>query len=77
MILARYISIGLFYPVLKKLGYGIDIKQYILLSFSALRGSHGLILALAIGHSQENFSEKTRDLIVYYMGGISILSLTF
>ncbi len=77
MILTRYLSIGLFYPVLKRLGYSIDIKQYTLLSFSALRGSHGLILALAIGHSKENFPEKTRELIVYYMGGISILSLTF
>jgi len=41
-----------------------------------LRGSHGLILALAIGHSTELFSQEMRELIVFYMGGISVLSLT-
>jgi len=77
MIATRYISIGLFYPALKRLGYGINLKQYTLLSYSALRGSHGLLLALAIGHSSSAFSEKTRELIMFFMGGISILSLTF
>ena len=26
MIVARFLSIGLFYPILKKLGYGINVK---------------------------------------------------
>lgn len=35
-----------------------------------------MILALAIGHSTELFSQEMRELIVFYMGGISVLSLT-
>jgi NhaP-type Na+/H+ or K+/H+ antiporter len=47
-IIARFIAIGIFYYPLSKLGYGLDWKKYVLLSYGGLRGSHSLILALVV-----------------------------
>ena len=47
-IIARFIAIGIFYYPLSKMGYGLDWKKYVLLSYGGLRGSHSLILALVV-----------------------------
>jgi NhaP-type Na+/H+ or K+/H+ antiporter len=47
-ILARFIAIGIFYYPLSKMGYGLNWKKYVLLSYGGLRGSHSLILALVL-----------------------------
>ena len=49
-IFARFIAIGLFYTPLSSLGYGLKFKEYVVLSFIGYKGSHGLFLALVVGH---------------------------
>jgi CPA1 family monovalent cation:H+ antiporter len=72
-ILARFIAIAIFYYPLSKLGYGLDWKKYVVLSYGGLRGSHSLILALVLDNT--SYPELMRDKVVLYMGGVTILSL--
>lgn len=72
-IIARFIAIAIFYYPLCKLGYGLDWKKYVVLSYGGLRGSHSLILALVLDN--EAYPEIMRDKVVVYMGGVTILSL--
>ena len=74
MIASRFIAVGVMWPLLKKTGYGLDTKQYIVLCYGGLRGSLGLILALAIGGS-DLYTDRMRDIVVFYMGGMATLSL--
>ena len=77
-ILARFIAIAIFYYPLSKLGYGLDWKKYVVLSYGGLRGSHSLILALVLDNTsypELSYPELMRDKVVLYMGGVTILSL--
>jgi NhaP-type Na+/H+ or K+/H+ antiporter len=49
----RFVVIILFWPILRKLGYGLDFKQVILCSYAGLRGAVGLALALMVTNSQK------------------------
>ena len=44
----RYVSIIMFWPILRKLGYGLDFKEMIILGYSGLRGALALVLALIL-----------------------------
>ena len=72
-ILARFIAIACFYYPLSKLGYGLDWKKYVVLSYGGLRGSHSLILAIILDNP--TYPPIMRDKVVVYMGGVTILSL--
>jgi len=51
-IIARFIAIGIFYPIFSEKNrgkkYGLNWKEYVVLSFGGLSGSHGLMLAMVI-----------------------------
>ncbi len=74
-VVARFIGIGVFYPLLKCLGYGLDFKQYLVLSYSGFKGSHGLFLALVVGHDG-GFPDGLSELIVGFIGFSAFFSLT-
>ena len=72
-ILARFVAIWVFYYPLSKLGYGLDWKKYIVLSYGGLRGSHSLILGLML--DSKKYPEVIRDKVIVYTGGVVLLSL--
>ena len=72
-ILARFIAIGIFYYPLSKLGYGLNWKKYVLLSYGGIRGSHSLILALVV--EEGGYADETSVKVIFYMGGVALLSL--
>lgn len=46
--IVRFVMILLFYPVLKRIGYGFSLREACLLAFGGLRGAVGLTLGLFI-----------------------------
>jgi NhaP-type Na+/H+ or K+/H+ antiporter len=44
----RFFCILLFWPCLRKMGYGMSFKQVILCTYAGLRGAVGLSLALMV-----------------------------
>lgn len=68
----RTLSIGILYKCLKNDGYGLNFREFIILSWSGLRGAVGLILGLIIVNDEINvFSDK----IMFYITGIVFLSM--
>lgn len=74
-VFARFIAVGLFYPVLAKTGYGMTFKRYCILSYSGYKGSHGLFLAVVMKNGE--FPEELKQIIVFYVGVTGIASLLF
>lgn len=70
----RGIMVALMYPMLRRLGYGLDINQAITLWFSGLRGAVGLALALIV-KEEHHVEEKTKDRILFHSAGIALLTL--
>ncbi len=48
MIIARVIMVFTFYPALKNIGYGVTLKEMIILIYGGLRGALGLCLSLFV-----------------------------
>ena len=48
----RFSMIGMFWPILRKLGYGMEFRHVILCSYAGLRGAVGLSLALMVVSSK-------------------------
>lgn len=68
----RTLSIGILYKCIKNDGYGLNFREFIILSWSGLRGAVGLILGLIIINDQNNiFSNQ----IMFYITGIVFLSM--
>nr|AVZ44366.1 SOS1 [Fagopyrum esculentum] len=76
--ISRVIVVGVLYPFLRKLGYGLDWKEAIILIWSGLRGAVALSLSLSIKRSSGNtsrISSETGSLFVFFTGGIVFLTL--
>ena len=48
----RLVTTGLFYPLLKRIGTGLDWRNMLVIVWGGLRGSVGLALALVVHHTQ-------------------------
>jgi NhaP-type Na+/H+ or K+/H+ antiporter/CRP-like cAMP-binding protein len=70
----RAIVIALFYPLMKKFGYGITKNEASVLWYGALRGAIGLALALIIAGS-ESIDTEIRDQFLFLTAGIVTLTL--
>ena len=70
----RYLGILLFWPILKKLGYGLELKELIFLGFSGLRGALALVLSLILSFD-ERVSLSVRDYVLFHTCGISLLTI--
>ena len=55
-IIARYLALIICYPFLRCTGYHPTRDEFVLLGWSGLKGSHGLILSLVVAHEAELFS---------------------
>jgi NhaP-type Na+/H+ or K+/H+ antiporter len=61
-------------PVLRKCGYGSNLKEVAVMAYGGLRGAVGLCLALLV---KENplIHEEIKDIIIFHTGGIALLTL--
>ena len=48
LVIIRYLGILLFWPIMRKLGYGLNFKEMIILGYSGLRGALALVLSLIL-----------------------------
>ena len=72
----RAITIMLHWPLLRLMGYGCSYKEILMLISGALKGTISIALALMVYHA-EGFSERVRDLVLFWSVGVSALSVTF
>ncbi len=72
--IVRGIVITLFYPAMKRIGYGLDKKDAIVVWYGALRGAIGLALALIVANSSE-IDKEIRDQFLFFTAGIVTLTL--
>ncbi|XP_065880812.1 sodium/hydrogen exchanger 8-like isoform X2 [Euphorbia lathyris] len=76
--LSRFISVGVMYPLLRYLGYGLDWKEAAILIWSGLRGAVALSLSLSVKRTSDNstyISTETGTFFVFFTGGIVFLTL--
>ena len=72
----RLFSIGIFYPILKRLGYGITFNEIIFVAFAGLRGAIGLGLGLAIlRQSVEYFPPEVKVAFITEIAAIVLMTL--
>ena len=70
----RFFSIMLFFPCLSRMGYGLDIKQAIMIGYGGLRGAVGLCLALIV-HNEQRIPGRVRGVTLFYTSMIALLTL--
>ena len=57
-------------PVLNVVGYSIDWKKILVITYGGLRGAISLSLALFISRSEDvHFTEEFKDLTIFYVTG--------
>ena len=73
--LIRTIVIFVFYPIMKRSGYGLSMRDAVILSWGGLRGALGLTLALMVT-STLSIPEDIREQILLLTAGVVTLTLT-
>jgi len=72
----RGLVILMFYPFMKKAGYGLPKKDAIVVWYGALRGAIGLALALIVaGVDDQYISAEIKDQFLFFTAGIVTLTL--
>jgi len=74
MSVGRGIVIGLAFPFLRKLGYGMNWKELLVVIYGGLRGAVGISFAMIVAHD-EDFPAKFRDIFFFHMSGCAVLTL--
>ena len=70
------VSIAIFFPILKKIGYGITFNEILFVAFAGLRGAIGLGLGLAIlGQSAEYFPPEVKSIFLSQITMIVLMTL--
>jgi len=72
--IARGLMILMFYPAMKRIGYGLEKKESIILWYGGLRGGVALALALVVA-GEKAIPEAIRNDFVFYIAGIVLLTL--
>lgn len=70
----RMLMVAMLYPLMKKTGYGLSMRESFILSWGGLRGALGLTLALMVSYTVA-IPEDIRRQILLYTGGIVTLTL--
>lgn len=73
--LIRFIMIMLLYPVMKHLGYGLNRRESVILTWGGLRGALGMTLALMVSYTP-TIPEDIRGQILFLTAGIVTLTLS-
>jgi NhaP-type Na+/H+ or K+/H+ antiporter len=69
----RAFIVGIFYPIMRRIGYGTSLAESFVLVYGGLRGAVGLALALMVFH--EEFNEEIKEMVVFHTAGIATLTL--
>jgi NhaP-type Na+/H+ or K+/H+ antiporter/CRP-like cAMP-binding protein len=72
--IVRAIVIAMFFPIMKKAGYGLSKKDSYVLWWGALRGAVGLALALIVA-GESRIDPAIRNQFLFYTAGIVTLTL--
>lgn len=77
VVIARYITIGILYPLLSRIGVGCTLKDCHFMSWTGFRGAVAIALSLIV---QDDELEKwiprqDRDRVFFFVGGIAALTL--
>lgn len=72
--ITRGIIVLILYPLLKHLGYGINLKECVVIIWSGCRGGINLVLALVVS-TEQNIPNDVKDYIMFYIGGIVFLTI--
>ena len=70
----RLLVIFLFYPVMKRCGYGLTVRECLILGWGGLRGALGLTLALIVSISPA-IPDEIRKQVLFYTAAIVTLTL--
>lgn len=73
--LIRYLVIAVHYPILSKLGYGLDWKKANVLALCGLKGAISTALSLMI-YDNASFDPKFRSIILFFTVSISALTIS-
>ncbi len=71
--IVRAIVIFIFYPLMRKIGYGVTAKDATIVWYGGLRGAIGLALALIVSGA-EQIDAEIRHQILFYTAGIVTLT---
>ena len=75
LLVIRFISIVILYPILAYGRYGIQLKDMIILTWSGLRGAVGLTLSLIVYNSTEFEDEQFKLLVFFHVAMMAVLTL--
>ena len=76
MLVARTIMVLTFYPLLRKFGYGLTRKEFVVLIYGGLRGALGMCLSLFVGVDPA-LRLRFREITVFNMCGMACLTIVF
>ena len=71
----RFVMITLLYPMMKRLGYGLNKRESIILTWGGLRGALAMTLALMVSYTPV-IPEVIRGQILFFTASIVTLTLT-
>ena len=71
----RILIITIFYPIMKRSGYGLSVRESTILSWGGLRGALGLTMALMVSYTF-SIPEPIRRQVLFLTAGIVTLTLT-
>lgn len=70
----RFGLIVLWWPLLKRIGYGLNFKQVVLCAYAGLRGAVGMSLALMVAASNK-IPRYIQDIVLLHTLGVALLTL--
>ena len=73
--LIRYAMIMLLYPIMKRMGYGLTLRESIILTWGGLRGALAMALALMVSYTP-TIPETIRSQILFFTAAVVTLTLT-
>ena len=70
----RILIITIFYPIMKRSGYGLSVRESTILSWGGLRGALAMTLALMVSYTPA-IPEDIRSQVLFFTAGIVTLTL--
>lgn len=70
----RFLVLLMFWPCLKRMGYGMTFQEVLLSTYAGLRGAVGMSLALLVNIEPE-IDHHIQDVILIHVGGMALMTL--
>jgi NhaP-type Na+/H+ or K+/H+ antiporter len=77
VVAARYLTIGMLYPLLSRIGVGCSLQDCHFMAWTGFRGAVAIALSLIVQHHyyEEWIPREDRDRVFFFVGGIAALTL--